>query len=66
MPKKPLICSICKKPIPTTWYGYSEGNNAQPINDGRCCNVCDATVVIPQRLEDLILSRTRKKEVNNA
>jgi len=65
MTKKPLICSICKKPIEKIG-NWTEGNNAQPINDGRCCDVCDATVVIPQRLEDLILSRTRKKEVNNA
>ena len=30
--------------------GWGEGNNAQPVNDGRCCNVCNWTDVIPTRL----------------
>ena len=38
------ICSICQSEF-TEW-----GNNAQPVNDGRCCNDCNATVVIPARL----------------
>ena len=29
------------------WAG---GNNAEPINDGRCCNDCNAKYVIPARL----------------
>lgn len=29
------------------WVG---GNNAEPINDGRCCDECNATVVIPARI----------------
>ena len=58
---KQLICSICEEPIPTTWYGWSEGNNAQPINDGRCCDNCDATVVIPKRIEMLILTKRQKQ-----
>jgi len=29
------------------WAG---GNNAEPINDGRCCDECNATVVIPARI----------------
>ena len=60
---KQLICSICKEPIPTTSYGWSEGNNAQPINDGRCCDNCDATVVIPKRIEMLILTERQKQVV---
>lgn len=48
-------CSIC--------FGYIEplkdengevvwehGNNAQPINDGRCCDKCNWEVVIPARI----------------
>ena len=62
MPKKQLICSICNEPIPTTWYGWSEGNNADPINDGRCCDNCDATVVFPKRIEMLVKSNPRHSE----
>ena len=43
--KKEQVCSICGKP----YTGY--GNNAQPINDGRCCDECNAKVVIPKRIE---------------
>lgn len=38
-------CSICGK----KYKGY--GNNAQPINDGECCDKCNLTVVVPKRLE---------------
>jgi hypothetical protein len=37
-------CSMCRQPF----VGW--GNNAQPINDGRCCSGCNQTVIIPARL----------------
>tara|TARA_R100000353_G_scaffold58885_1_gene46518 strand:+ start:676 stop:882 length:207 start_codon:yes stop_codon:yes gene_type:complete len=52
-------CSICEgyiEPLrdPKTgevvWEG---GHNAQPINDGRCCDECNANVVIRARLMQL-------------
>ena len=39
-------CSICGKEY-TGW-----GNNAQPVNDGRCCDECNANVVIPTRIHE--------------
>jgi hypothetical protein len=37
-------CSICGK-------AYVErGNNAEPVNEGRCCDECNATIVLPARL----------------
>ena len=49
-------CSICDGHIEplrndkgdVVWEG---GNNAQPINDGRCCSECNSTVVLAARLE---------------
>ena len=41
---KKVRCSICGK----TFYGY--GNNAQPINNGRCCDDCNSYYVIPERM----------------
>ena len=38
------ICSICGK----RFYGY--GNNARPLNTGRCCDNCNIGLVIPMRL----------------
>ena len=48
-------CSICEGHIEPlrddkgeiVWEG---GNNAQPVNDGRCCDDCNMTVVIPARM----------------
>jgi len=45
-----MKCSICEKSIGTTSYGWAGGNNAQPINDGRCCDECDCLIVIPARM----------------
>jgi hypothetical protein len=50
--KPPLLCSICQLPIPpegpeeNPWRG---GHNAQPVNDGRCCEECNTQVVMPAR-----------------
>lgn len=41
---KTIKCSICGK----IFYGY--GNNAEPINKGRCCDTCNTTFVIPARI----------------
>lgn len=38
------ICSICG----AEYFGW--GNNAQPVNDGRCCDNCNTAYVIPARI----------------
>ena len=30
------------------------GNNAEPVNDGRCCSDCNSTVVIPARIKEML------------
>src|SRR5262245_25894541 len=40
-------CSICRG----SFEGY--GNNSQPVNDGRCCDICNRAVVIPVRLAQM-------------
>ena len=44
-----MLCSICFNEIPAvgTW---TIGNNAEPVNTGRCCADCDNNVVIPARI----------------
>ena len=55
--QKVLQCSICKgdiehKTLPDSNEVYwTSGNNAWPINSGRCCQWCDNQVVIPVRLK---------------
>lgn len=42
------ICCICKEPY------YGMGNNPYPIKErGRCCDKCDAEVVLPERLKGI-------------
>ena len=45
--EKTGICSICGR------YYTHWGNNAEPINSGRCCDICNAMVVIPERIKQL-------------
>lgn len=51
---KDNLCSICGN----TYDGY--GHNAQPINDGRYCEYCNTTVVIPRRIA-LMAEQEEKK-----
>lgn len=55
--KEEGICSICFKKY-THW-----GNNAYPVNEGRCCDECNANIVIPARIQQMI--NKENKEVNN-
>lgn len=47
------ICSICGE----EYFGY--GNNAQPVNDGRCCDECNLNIVIPAR--DFLINRENER-----
>lgn len=44
MSDTPNVCCLCG----CSYEGY--GNNAWPVKDGRCCDVCNATKVIPARI----------------
>lgn len=42
--KKGGQCCICPRPF----IGF--GNSAEPVKTGQCCDLCNATVIIPKRL----------------
>jgi hypothetical protein len=44
-----FTCSICHGAFKDVW-----DNNAQPINDGRCCELCCMTIVNPTRISAAI------------
>jgi hypothetical protein len=46
-PDTPKICSICRK----TFEEF--GESAWPVNNGRCCNVCNDLYVIPARIRQM-------------
>lgn len=47
------FCSICGQ----KYEGY--GNNAQPVNNGRCCDQCNTLIVIPRRIQNLIKGKEK-------
>lgn len=47
-------CSICGN-IYTHW-----GNNAQPINNGRCCDNCNYMKVLPARIDEMRMKQRSK------
>ena len=49
-------CSICGLPLDSEYR-----NNAQPINDGICCNKCNEIVVV-RRMNDLAYKLHKKEE----
>lgn len=53
-----MKCCLCKKEIEVkgTW---SQGNNANPVKDGRCCDRCDSEIVIPFRIKLIIGDRLK-------
>jgi len=40
-----MKCVFCKK------YCGKFGHNALPVRDGRCCEECNSSVVIPARIK---------------
>lgn len=60
---KPFKCSICGKPVEQKpWWGG--GNLAWPVNDGRCCDHCDETVVLPARIKSISILERKKQHAD--
>ena len=51
--KQKIKCCLCSKEIEKvgTWV---QGNNAQPLMDGRCCDDCNMTKVLQARLRMMV------------
>ena len=49
------VCSICEN----IYWGF--GNNAWPVNEGRCCDSCNWTDVIPARLKGILKPEKPKR-----
>jgi len=52
-----MKCSICSELITPDLNGWDKGHNAEPINDGQCCGICNDIVVLPRRLKDFMDSK---------
>ena len=54
--KENPICCICGNKCENAW-----GNNPYPVKEeGRCCDNCNTTKVIPARLEKLVKEKEEK------
>lgn len=56
MKNEKLKCCLCDSVI------YRYGHNALPLEDGRCCDNCNWTKVIPYRIA--VLTNREKREEN--
>ena len=54
-----MKCSICGFAIEMKENGWDQGNNAEPINSGRCCDKCNESYVIPRRVADVLARRLK-------
>jgi len=43
-------CCLCGHPIAVEANGWSDGHNAAPVSEGRCCETCNYGLVVPTRL----------------
>ena len=65
-----MNCSICQNLIiPDPISEWDKGNNAWPINDGRCCDNCNHLVVMArlksqEEIEKDIIEWVRKDVAN--
>jgi len=55
-----MMCVICHKEIEKQYTEegimyWDQGNCAEPISDGRCCNSCNDTIVTPARVTEMIV-----------
>ena len=53
-----MKCCICKKEIevlrnPEGKVIWDMGNNAEPVKKGRCCDMCNNTIVLTARIKRL-------------
>jgi len=51
------MCVLCENEIiPDVVSGWDQGNNAQPLADGRCCDNCNMAVV-SSRMDQMFAKR---------
>ena len=60
-----MMCIICRGPIEPHVNAegviyWTEGHSAEPIGEGRCCNRCNADIVLPARIAEIQLSIANK------
>ena len=65
----PINCDICGGEIepdrtPEGEVYWTQGNDARPITDGRACNDCNVSQVVPARLKGALLNEAEDRGFN--
>lgn len=63
MEDKMQICCFCGQ----VFYGY--GNNPYPADknpDARCCDVCNSTIVIPARINEMMKDKDEEPRTKSS
>lgn len=55
-----MKCCICGREIKPVG-DWTQGHNAEPAADGRCCDECNSMIVIPMRLLEFTKRRAVQK-----
>jgi hypothetical protein len=59
-----MKCCICSEEIAKQGNGWEHGHNADPVADGRCCDVCNTMSVIPARLKRMPKNKAEVRDGN--
>lgn len=54
-----MKCCLCGGEIRPVG-DWTEGNNAEPAAEGRCCDECNSMIVIPMRLAEMMRRRNER------
>ena len=58
-----VICGLEIDIITSGDFEWSDGHNAEPVKEGRCCTECNNSVVIPTRLKENVVDKQIKKQL---
>ena len=70
--KAKQFCVLCRDALDVLYKNgiaiWTDGNNAEPMSSGRCCNYCNDTKVIPARIEmdELMSSVIRVQDLESS
>ncbi len=57
-----MECSICSNEIELNLMtGWSSGHNAEPVKEGRCCDLCNQSIVIPTKMVNMFSNKEGKQ-----
>lgn len=61
-----MNCCICDRKITKEENGWDRGHNAYPLMEGRCCVICNDSLVLQTRLKQAGYSTKRAGTIAKA